>query len=469
MKSWLRPEDTKLGQWQRQIKEVTKSPSFCIIPWIHIATRPNGDARVCCVANASGANSGEYNVGIVKKEDGNHTNFATDLPSDAFNNEHMRSIRRIMLEGNVPKNCTKCFDEEAEGIVSKRVWETGAWHLEGTDIPALINETKEDGSIPFKVPYWDLRLGHTCNLKCVSCSPHDSSMWVADHKKIFPILTSEQIKSQMVWDSDTFNNQWYEQPKFWDEIYSQIPNIKHLYFAGGEPLLIKEHKRFLLEIIERGYADKIHLRYNTNGVLVDNTMIDIWSKFKVVKVNFSLDGVKERNSYIRFPAQWDDIEKSLYLLDNSPDNIHVSFAFTVQLLNIKHLPEFIKWKLTSNFKKINKQVNASGYQQAGGLVGTHLLWLPTWLSARVLPKEDKEKVHELFVELKTWLWENYSQDKDFWEVNPWGWQKIQGLLDWMDAKDTSNLIPDFKEYINSLDKVRGTNAKEVFPELSHLL
>ena len=31
------------------------SKTFCPLPWIHLATRPNGDVRVCCTANASGA------------------------------------------------------------------------------------------------------------------------------------------------------------------------------------------------------------------------------------------------------------------------------------------------------------------------------------------------------------------------------------------------------------------------------
>ena len=31
------------------------SKTLCALPWIHLATRPNGDVRVCCTANASGA------------------------------------------------------------------------------------------------------------------------------------------------------------------------------------------------------------------------------------------------------------------------------------------------------------------------------------------------------------------------------------------------------------------------------
>ena len=29
------------------------SDTFCILPWIHLSTRPDGSMRVCCTANAS--------------------------------------------------------------------------------------------------------------------------------------------------------------------------------------------------------------------------------------------------------------------------------------------------------------------------------------------------------------------------------------------------------------------------------
>jgi len=113
------------GQMAKQLQDLTGSPSFCVLPWIHLATRPNGDMRVCCVANASGADSGDYTVGLVKMEDGQPANFSHDLPTEAFNNNYMKSVRKSMLAGEAPASCKKCFDEEAKGIASKRIWETG--------------------------------------------------------------------------------------------------------------------------------------------------------------------------------------------------------------------------------------------------------------------------------------------------------------------------------------------------------
>ena len=59
-------EDSQLGKWQRELAKVSGSNTFCILPWIHFATRPNGDMRLCCSANASGAGK-DHEVGIIKK------------------------------------------------------------------------------------------------------------------------------------------------------------------------------------------------------------------------------------------------------------------------------------------------------------------------------------------------------------------------------------------------------------------
>jgi organic radical activating enzyme len=294
-------------------------------------------------------------------------------------------------------------------------------------------------------------------------------MWVPEHKKVFPLLKSPLIKKQIDWDASTFNNYWHENPAFWEQVYDQIPNIKQLYFAGGEPLLIKEHRKFLDEIINRGYAKNITLRYNTNGILINEEIISVWKQFKKVKVGFSIDGLESRGHYIRYPLDWNTVEQNLKLLDQAPDNIQTNIAFAVQILNIKHVPEFIKWKVKSNFKKINFDDNAAGQTMGGGIISAHLVWIPTWLSLRVLPKTDKVEVRKLFAELQDWLWNNYTQDAEFWEKNPYGWKRWEGILDWMDAEDHSNLVPDFKEYIETMDQQRGTDFKKIFPELAHLL
>ena len=466
---WLQEEDNEVSKWQKKIKELSGSDSFCVLPWIHLATRPNGDMRICCVANASGADTGDYTVGLVKMEDGKAANFENVSPREAFNSDFMKSVRKLMLKGEVPASCKKCYDEESKGIASKRIWETASWHLDELDIPALIKKTDEHGVIPFELKYLDLRLGHTCNLKCIMCSPHDSSLWVPEHKKVYPIFQSPLLKKQMDWDQSKFNNKWFETDLFWNDIHEQIPNITQLYFAGGEPLMIKEHKKLLKRIINEGRSKDISLRYNTNGILINDEMISIWEQFKKVKISVSMDAIGDRLNYIRYPTEFSVIEQNLHKLDNTVDNIEVNIACAVQILNIKHIPDFIKWKLQQNFKKVSFDKNIAGYTMGGGLMGAHLLWIPTFLSLRILPQQDKIDIRQRFNELKQWLWDNYTQDDEFWTVNPHGWKRWVAFLDWMDSEDQSHILPDFSEYINTMDRERHLDFKSVFPELQHLL
>jgi molybdenum cofactor biosynthesis enzyme MoaA len=450
------------------VEEKTGSKTFCVLPWIHFATRPNGDMRLCCSANASGAGV-DHTVGLVKNEKGEPANFGNSKPMDAWNNEYMRDVRLTMLDGKIPASCTKCVEEESKGVISKRVWETYTWMNDGIDLEELVKQTAEDGTVPDKLTYLDLRLGHTCNLKCVMCSPHDSSRWLQDHQKLLKRTTIPIVAEQMSWNSENFNNTWYENPDFWKEMYAQIPNLRQVYFAGGEPLMIKEHKIFLQEIIRQGYADKILIRYNSNALLLDDETIEMWKSFAKVKFAVSLDATDVRNYYIRYPSEWETIVQNLHKLDNTPDNVQVSIATAIQILNIKHLPDFARWKVEQNFKKINLGLVPGGVQMGGGLFNMHLLYLPTFLSIRLLPQADKEEVRKSFGELANWLHEHYRQDTDFWKKNPYGWKRWMAILDFMDAEDHTAQLPAFREYINNLDSIRGTDSKSVFPELAHLL
>jgi hypothetical protein len=234
---WLQPEDTQLGHWQKKISSLSGSPTFCVLPWIHFATRPNGDMRLCCGANSSGAGL-DHEIGLIKTENGTPANFGKITPMEAWNSEYMRSVRNTMIEGNIPKSCSKCFEEESKGVVSKRMWESGTWVSQGIDIKELLEETEQDGAVPERLTYLDLRLGNTCNLKCIMCSPHDSSLWVTEHKKVYPLFQHKEVKKQLDWDKDAFDNLWYEKPEFWNEIYKQIPNLKQVYLFNGDECTI---------------------------------------------------------------------------------------------------------------------------------------------------------------------------------------------------------------------------------------
>ena len=455
-----------LEHWKQEISEIA-TDTFCILPWIHFTTRTNGDMRLCCVSNASGVDDNVFDSGFVKTESGIVANFSTNTLTNMWNSEYMRSVRRIMLNGEIPDSCIKCFNEEKLGIVSKRVWETLHWSTL-LDINKLIENT-DDGEIPNIIRYVDLRLGHTCNLKCVMCGPTDSSKWVADQKKLIPLIQDNPtIYKQVSWNEAEFNNSWFEDTEFWNELKTQIPNLIQLNFAGGEPLIIKEHREFIKEVIDMGYSSNIMLKYNTNGLLITDDIIELWSKFKKVQVGISLDAIQERNYYIRYPCDWDTIESTLDKLDNTEDNIEVTIACAIQVLNIKHLPDFIKWKVGKNYKKINN-FKRQGVLIGGGLINVHLVYIPTYLDIRILPSYEKDNILEIFSELKQWLWDNYTTDDDFWNKNPYGWKRWEAILKFLISDDRSEHLKNFIDYIHSIDKIRNLNSSDYFPELLTIL
>ena len=446
------------------------SDTFCILPWIHLSTRPNGHLRLCCTANASSAaptNDKVYGgeIGILKGATGKPANLGlTDLVS-SWNNDYMKQVRLQMLRGEIPVSCLKCFKEERAGHRSKRMWETEYW-AKRIDVNQLIEDTGEDGSVPPKVYYVDIRMGTTCNLKCIMCSPHDSSMWEPDWKKLYPKIQNPSLKQLCDWEDGSGNGgsyEWYQNnPVFWEQMYDQIPHIKQLYFAGGEALVIRKHYEFLEEVIRRGYAHQIQLRYNSNGIYVPDKLLDLWNEFHDVRYHFSIDSIENMNDYIRFPPTWDKVVANLHKLDQTPDNIEVTIACAVQMLNIYYIPDFIKWKLSMGFKKINP------WPLGAGLLNFHLVYHPAFLNVKVFPQSFKDKVAEKYREFYPWLLENFRDDLAF-RNSGFGINRLKGLVSFMYSEDWSIRMPEFQEYIKLMDEIRGTDFKSTFPEMKELL
>jgi len=431
------------------------SKTFCPLPWIHLATRPNGDVRVCCTANASGAGDEDSKeVGLVK-QNGQVMNLQTHSIAEIWNSNYMKTVRLQMLEGNVPPSCTKCFEEESKGIVSKRQWESAVWN-ERLDMTTIIDATGKDGSLPVDIPYFDLRLGNLCQLKCIMCSPHDSSSWIKEWKLQYPKYKTIELKQDQQWNSD-FDYTWYKKGSFLSDMRLQAYNIRELYFAGGEPLLIPEHYKILEFMVETGAAKLCTLRYNSNGLELPEKLFELWNHFKEVKFNFSVDAVGSRNDYIRYPSKWENVVANLLRLDDTPKNITVNIACAVQLLNVLTIPELVHWKESRNFKKINLP------PYGAGLVGTHLVYLPSYLNIRVLPSHLKAKVAKNVEHFCS----RRSTDAEFMQ-NPYGFKRWQGLVQYMMAEDWTNKLPMLEDYLTTTDTQRGTDFKKTFSELKYL-
>ena len=279
--------------------------NLCILPWIHLEADANGKAKPCCLY--------EENIGDLN----------TQSLSEVWHSKKLEKLRSDFLSGKKPSPCSKCWNLEDSGNVSKRIND-----LERFDhIKHRVNQE-------IKPPaYLDLKLGRVCNLKCRICNSRSSSKWVEDELKLY----GEPLADNSVgyWIADNM--------PVWNELIEILPYIEFLDFSGGEPLLIKKHFDFLKIAIEKGYSKNISLHYNTNGTIMPTEkMFEIWSNFKYVEIMISADGIGKRFEYLRHPATWQKFVEIFTEFKSQP-NLHVTICHSVNALNVYYLDEFIDW------------------------------------------------------------------------------------------------------------------------------
>lgn len=454
--------------------------TFCILPWIHVSAGTDGSMRVCCSANGGYADSKNdltYSdkVGAIKTDDGKISNLNTGNFVESFNNSYMKNIRRQMMAGEKPLSCQSCYKIEEVTKLSKRIIDNRFWEQK-LNFEEYLSQTSSDGSVKeTKILYFDLRFGNKCQLGCIMCSPHESTGWIKDWKNIYDKITIPSLKRNMEWNNkgkiDGSNYNWYKKnTRFWKDFYDQIPNTKKIFFAGGEPLIIDEHYRVLENLVDLGHSKNLEIRYNSNGVEWRDDLFDLWKEFKKIDFHYSVDDIFQRNEYIRYPSKWKRTEEVFHILDQqTSDNVEVTIACVVQLLNVYYIPDYIKWKLEKRFSKINS------YPKSMGGINIFLTNHPPHLNVKVLPKWFKQKCREKYESFYIWWEQNWkigipenTLSYDEWRNHPAGIKKLQGIISFMDSEDWSHRLPETKEFIELCDQSRGTNFYSTFPEMSDI-
>ena len=193
-----------------------------------------------------------------------------------------------------------------------------------------------------RLDYW---VGDVCNLKCVICGPENSSAW------------KEELKIPLTLRKNTVNQIWKD---------LDLHQLKFIHFNGGEPLLSKEHIKFLEELQNKS---QIHINYNTNGtILPSDKLLSLWNEFKLVQIDFSIDDIEERFEYQRYPAKWDRVTENLqWYINEAPVNCMFAVNTTVSILNQDNLINLNQW-LRKNFNS-NRVTDPVDYrtQDAKGL------------------------------------------------------------------------------------------------------
>ena len=411
-----------------------ESETFCILPFIHAATLTDGQMPLCCVS--------EKTSGV---------NLNSETISDHWNSSHMKSVRKNMLAGKKVKECRRCYEEEENGYRSHRVIENKAWKekIGEEQIDKIIERVQADGETQQGVIAVDLRLGNTCNLQCVMCQPRESSKWKGAGAKFLGELRDKSLVKEWKYKNDIKVEQfeWYRNQSFWANLKEFLPTLREIIVGGGEPMLIKEHLQFIKECAESGEAHHIHLRYHTNMTVFPEDMIPYWEKFERVEFFSSIDGMGDVGHYVRYPAKWKLVEDNIRKIDALGDNITLRLLYSVNALNIHHLPDFVRWVKEQKFRKETQFTSIQSFVHPG------LVHWPEYLNVKVLPKDYKE-----------WVTKEVELLREEFPDEPF--DKYEGIVQFMNSQDWSNKLPQFNEYVRVLDKTRGTDFYSVFPDLS---
>ena len=272
-----------------------------------------------------------------------------------------------------------------------------------------------------------------------------------------PQYENKDLIKDQSWDSD-FDYTWYKKGSFIESMKSQAQHIRELYFAGGEPLMIPEHYNILQFMVDEGHAQNCCIRYNSNGTDIPEKLLELWKHFREVTFNFSIDAYGDKNDYIRYPSKWSTIEKNIKMLDSTLPHIRINIAAAAQLLNIAYIDELAQWKQDQQFQKVNLP------PFGGGMISTHLVYLPNYLNVRVLPKELKE-----FAKKRIMGFVDRQKFNREFNNSPMGKMRWLGVIDYMMAEDWNEKLPMVKDYLRVLDKNRGTDFRKTFPELAEYI
>lgn len=437
------------------------SSTFCVIPWIFQAVRNNGDIRVCCQANVT------EGKGIVRHEISNKPfNAATDSLNDARNAPLMKTIRKNMIAGVWNKECGRCKEEEEAGLNSRRLYEHRTWNIK---LDHLAQYTSEDGSIDTtEIPaiYYDLRFGNLCNLACRMCGPTDSHTWYEQWSKYSGKNEFNDTHGVVYLQRNsngrlsTTDYDWHNSELFWEQIEGAIENIEHVYMAGGEPLLIDRHYKFLNMCITRNRAKSIVLEYNTNGTTLPAKIIDLWKEFKQVRIGVSVDGIGAVAEYQRWPSNWDQLYKNLLKLNNlakESGNIYVWLAVTVTAYNVWHLPKMIEWKLfSSGLTHINISTNKP-------IISHHIAHQPISTNIRILSAQLKAQLRSEYDESLKMLEKSGVNDAILLSAK----HIYDSITKYADAVDLSESFPEFIKYTKFLDTERGQDISKIVPQYAN--
>lgn len=420
---------------------MSKDPNktFCVLPWIHLATHPMGHVSLCCEADMTNNASSSKNLinTIDNKEYNGKIKFlGKDTITEIHNSDYFNKVRNQMLEGEKPSACMRCYNREDKGLDSKRLLEHREYPT--YKIEEAVANTNTNGSLKkTDLRFVEFRLGNVCNVKCRTCNPASSNRWKTDYDKLQngDWEGADIIPQYRGIDWETFD--WCEDKNVYDDILDKCENLESLHINGGEPTLIKQHWHLLQNLIDKGFAKNIKIWYSLNMTAIPDIAFGLWAQFKAVEIRASIDDIEDRNYYIRHPTKWKNV---LETVDQclATDTVHIKILQTISVYNFPYLVEFHNY-----WARYDSRITISH----------NFVMYPNFMAPGVIPLSIRKKI------IRDINACTIISDHQKHEI-----EKLFGI-----EEHDPEIWKLFINYTAELDKIRRESFSTTFPEFKELI
>lgn len=406
------------GETASAIEELLAGDTFCPDPWTELSTWVDGRWSLCC-------NALPFDYRIEDR-----------LPTEHYNGEEVRAVRRAMLAGDrkaLERTCGKCHRKEALGARSRRLNQIDLFRQRRGyvgNLAGLVAGTAPDGSVePAFLTRIDIKVyGNFCNLRCYMCYPECSSSIGQERKRQGELPPDHAHLSVPI---DTLRGEARE--RFVADLLVLVERAQEIYFAGGEPLINRFHYELLDAIVARGLGDRLRLTYNSNltklPTVRGRSVHEYFAAFRRVHIGVSTDGTGARNDYIRYGSDWGRLLANIAALRERSPHVTVSLNTTVSLLSVLDI--------VGLHKAIRDELGLPHKH-------TNVLLFPPHLRAYHLPDPVKEQAAERIAA---------------------GPAELHHILDFLSQERDPAEFRRAVAYLRGLDRARGTDFTAVFPEL----
>lgn len=238
--------------------------------------------------------------------------------------ENLQELRQQFLNGKMPKSCSRCWILEKKGIDSYRTqWNKKYKRILPTDQPVL--------------EVLDIRLSNKCNLQCKMCGMEFSDQIAQAQLSAMNSGIAVDNVEKIKFHANAGNTNPIE-GLF--EFLIKNTSIKQIKLAGGEPMIMPEVEKLLIDLAEAGRTD-LSIFCLTNATTVKTSVLEALEKFDKVELSCSIDGVGKWIEYQRFPASSKVICKNYRKLTES--KVFTTLTPCWSQLNLLGIVEYFKW------------------------------------------------------------------------------------------------------------------------------